>query len=69
VPNITDKRLLRALHQMEIIIVVGSDDPFLENTVGLSRALQAKGIVHEVVTWSGRAHSARYWREMVRIYL
>lgn len=63
----TDK--IDALKTMDMIFVIGDEDPFLENNIEFSEHLWQKDIWHALHTWQGRAHRARYWREMVKIYL
>jgi esterase/lipase superfamily enzyme len=69
IPLLTDPVILDQLRRMEIILVIGEDDPFLENNYQLSDALQKKQIKHALHVWSGEAHRARYWRQMVSLYL
>jgi esterase/lipase superfamily enzyme len=54
---------------MEITMAVGELDPFRESNRVLSQALAEKGVAHRLAIWPGEAHRARYWREMVPIYL
>ena len=68
-PNLTDENILQKLKQMEIIIAVGEQDPFLENNKELSLQLWNKNILNALHIWDEEAHRARYWREMVKIYL
>jgi esterase/lipase superfamily enzyme len=68
-PNLNDSGFLDPLRRMEITLAVGEHDPFHESNVLLSGALANKGVPHKFVTWSGEAHRARSWREMVRHYL
>ena len=67
-PGITDETILAQIRRMEITLVVGEDDPFIENTRTLSRVMWEKGIWHAMHVWWGRAHRFRYWRQMARIY-
>jgi esterase/lipase superfamily enzyme len=69
IPNLTDEKLLTQLRRLEIITVNGQEDPFLENNRQLSLALWDKGIWNSFYVWEGRAHSARYWRQMVQLYM
>ena len=68
-PNLEDRWYLDPLRRMEIVLVIGAEDPFLENNRQLSRILHSKGIEHQFQIWSGRAHSARAWRLMAPLYL
>lgn len=69
VPNLNDPKFLDPLRRMEIIFAVGEHDPFLESNQILSQALSQKGLPHQFAVWPGEAHRARYWREMVAVYL
>ena len=68
-PEIRDKKLLRALRGIHFTLVVGEEDPFHENNLQLAGALAAKKIPHALRVWCGEAHRFRYWRQMIRIYL
>jgi len=63
-PNLEDPEILEHLRSMGIILTIGRDDPFYDNNLRFSRVLHSKGIPHQFIEWDGRAHSARYWREM-----
>jgi esterase/lipase superfamily enzyme len=69
IPNLTDHVLLERLRKLEIILVIGDEDPFLENNRHLSKALWDKGVWNAMHFWRGEAHRPRFWREMVRLYL
>jgi len=69
IPNLNDERILEDLRAMDIVIVIGNEDPFLDNNLALSQHLWDKGIWHAMHRWEGRAHRGRYWREMVKLYL
>ncbi len=70
VPNISDESLLRALRSLDIRLVVGEADYFLESNRRLSEALWNKGVWHTFDVWPDRAaHAPRYWREMVARHL
>ena len=60
---------LNMLRAMDIVMTIGKEDPFLGCNVHLSQNLHHKGIHHSMHLWDGRAHRARYWREMARIYI
>ena len=68
-PNLTCPDRLYHLRRMDIILALGRDDPFRENTEHLSSILHAKNIPHQMHYWDQRAHSGHYWRKMARIYL
>lgn len=69
VPNIDDPLLLDALRRLEIILTVGTEDPFLKSTRELAHHLSAKAIPHALHVWDGRAHSKKYWAKMCSLYL
>jgi esterase/lipase superfamily enzyme len=68
-PQLTDAALLEALRRMEITLVIGADDVFLENNVQFSGVLNSQRIEHRLHIWEGEAHRPRYWREMIAQYL
>ena len=68
-PNLGVGQQLTDIKKMEIIIVIGKDDPFLDNNKHLSRILHEKGINHALYLWDGRAHQGRYWRKMAPLYI
>jgi esterase/lipase superfamily enzyme len=57
------------LRNMDIILVIGKEDPFLQNNEKLSSILRQKGIDHQLLIWGNRAHSASYWRRMASLYI
>ncbi len=69
VPQLTDPPLLDTLRQMEITLVVGSEDVFLANNRWFSQLLWEKGIWHGLHIWSGEAHCADAWQQMLPHYL
>jgi esterase/lipase superfamily enzyme len=60
---------LDALRQMEIVLVIGLEDPFLENNRYLSEILWKKGVHHTMYEWEERAHRGYYWRRMAPLYV
>jgi esterase/lipase superfamily enzyme len=60
---------LEALRRMDIVLVVGSEDPFLDNNRHLSEILWSKGVGHALHVWDGRAHRGHYWRRMAPLYV
>jgi esterase/lipase superfamily enzyme len=69
IPNLTDAFLLDKLRGLDITLAIGEADPFCENTRHLSGALWQKGVPNRLDVWTGEAHRAREWRQMVRLYL
>lgn len=68
VPNLTDAELLRLLRRLNITLVVGSGDAFMENNRALSTALWDKGIWHAFRVWDSGEHDFPCWRQMLRAY-
>jgi len=68
-PRLNDPRLLEDLRRMDITIVIGAEDAFLENNHQLHMALKAQKVPHRYYVWQEEAHRARYWRQMVVLYL
>ena len=60
---------LAHLRRMDIVIVVGNEDPFLHNNRQLSDILHGKGVRNQLHIWDGRAHSGKYWRRMASLYV
>ncbi len=68
-PGLQDDWRLDRLRQMEIVLTIGDEDPFLDNNRHLSRVLAEKGVHHQLHVWQGRAHRAGAWRKMAGIYI
>ena len=47
---------LESIRQMDIVLVIGEEDPFLENNEYLSRILVEKSVGHHLHYWAERAH-------------
>lgn len=60
---------LERLRQVEIVLTIGKDDPFLDNNHHLSRILGEKQISHQLHLWDGRAHQGHAWRKMAPLYI
>jgi len=69
IANLEDQNILEQLRKLDIIIAIGQDDAFLENNRHMSRILWDHNISNSLYIWTEEAHKARYWREMVRLYL
>ncbi len=69
VSNLSDDRILNHLRNLDIVLVVGDQDPFLDNNLRLSTDLWNKNIWHALHIWNGRAHSPHDWRQMVGLYV
>jgi len=68
-PSLACDWRLQHLRRMDLVVVIGAQDPFLDNNCRLSEILNAKGIRHQLHIWAGRAHRGRYWRKMASLYL
>ncbi|GLB50301.1 esterase family protein [Neptunitalea lumnitzerae] len=69
ISNIPRGAQLRNIKRLEIIIAIGKEDPFYNNNKVFSTKLWDKEIWHALHEWEGRAHSAKYWRNMLPMYL
>ncbi len=66
IPNLNDEGILQHVRALDIRLVVGEHDYFLDSNRRLSEALWSKGVWHTFQLWKGHAaHAPRYWREMV----
>lgn len=63
-PSLDCPQRLDQLREMDITLLIGKEDPFRENNERLSQILWDKGVWHKMHYWDGRAHRARFWREM-----
>ena len=68
-PNLHCESRLGALRQMDIVLTIGDNDPFLDNNLYLSRILESKNVPHRLHRWEGRAHQGSHWRRMVSLYV
>jgi esterase/lipase superfamily enzyme len=68
-PNLQNEAILAELRRLEIVLVIGTEDPFLNSNLVLSEILKSKGVSHELYIWDGRAHEAVHWQKMVQLYL
>ncbi|MEM9017740.1 MAG: alpha/beta hydrolase-fold protein [Verrucomicrobiota bacterium] len=68
-PNLECEGRLNALRRMDIVLVIGEDDPFRGNNEYLSSILREKHIDHHLHLWHERAHQGYYWRRMAPLYL
>ena len=68
-PGLHNSWQLDRLRRMDIVLTIGRDDPFLDNTLYLSRLLGEKSVQHQVHFWDGRAHRAGAWRQMAALYV
>lgn len=68
-PNLDDLARLEALRRMDIVIVIGEEDPFRAQNERLCRLLWEKGAQPKLHLWQDRAHRGYYWRRMAALYL
>jgi len=68
-PNLHCEEQLKYLRQMDITLIIGKEDPFLQNNRELSHILHGKAIQHAFYEWNGRAHQGYFWRQMAPLYL
>ncbi len=68
-PRLNNAHTLQHLRNMDIILTIGRDDPFIEDNRYLSSILNENGIAHKLHIWDGRAHSGYYWRRMAQLYI
>lgn len=68
-PNLECSWRLGKYREIEITLVIGKEDPFLQNNEQLSSILWQKNINHQLLVWDGRAHSGSYWRRMASLYI
>lgn len=68
-PNLKDGKIIRALKKVNIVFVIGKEDPFFDSNVLLSNALSVKGICNTLYVWNEEAHRPRHWRAMVQMYI
>ena len=69
VPHLSDHGHLEAMRRMDIILVTGRDDRFVENNRYLSRALWDRGVGNALRLWDGWAHDWPWWKQMVLKYI
>ena len=67
--NLTNECMIADLRKLDIIFSIGIEDAFLENNLQLSRSLHEKNIPNILHLLEGEAHKARYWGELMKIYL
>lgn len=69
IPNEHDPARLAAIRNVDIILVVGRDDPLLGNNEHFSHLLWDKAIWHALRIWDGWCHDWPYWQDMLRLYV
>lgn len=68
-PNLESEKSLRKLRNMDVVLVVGEEDPFLGSNRHISEQLWSKGVPNRLEIWKERAHRGYYWRRMAPLYL
>ncbi|MFP5041255.1 esterase family protein [Parasediminibacterium sp. JCM 36343] len=68
IPNIQNPHSLDLLRKLDITLVIGEEDAFLENNKQMHEVLLQKQIPHHFYIWKGEAHKAQYWIQMVQLY-
>ena len=68
-PNMPESEILNHIRNLQITIVCGKEDAFIENNRNFSQCLANKGINHSFYEWEGLAHKAKYWKQMLPMYL
>jgi esterase/lipase superfamily enzyme len=69
IANEHDHGRLEALRRLEIILVIGRDDPSFKSNEEFSQLLWSKGISHAFHIWEGWYHDWPFWQEMLRQYI
>jgi esterase/lipase superfamily enzyme len=67
--NLSDEEIIKAMQHLEIIFAIGKEDAFLENNLQLSKSLWDRNIPNIMHIQEGEAHKAKYWGEILNIYL
>jgi esterase/lipase superfamily enzyme len=60
---------LEAFRRQDIIIVIGREDPMLDNNCEFSSLLWGMGVGNALRIWDGFAHDWPDWERMLRFYL
>lgn len=68
-PNLSCEARLGHLRKMDIVLVIGEQDPFRQNNEQLCALLRGKGVHPTLHVWHDRAHQGYYWRRMAPLYL
>jgi esterase/lipase superfamily enzyme len=62
--NLGDETLLAQLRRIDWLFAIGEQDHFFADNLHVSACFGARGILHRMQRWPGRAHSFRAWRQM-----
>lgn len=69
IKNLKDGSIIHLLQKLEIVLAVGEMDVFLKSNIELSGHLKDRNIHHAFYVWNGEAHKAKYWSQMLPMYL
>ena len=69
VPYMPEGEQLNKIRQLDITIAIGRDDVFHSNNHEFSNTLWGKDIKHSFYEWNGMAHKAKYWQQMLPMYI
>lgn len=69
VPTIEEGQQLDNIRKMDIVIVCGKNDPFIENNRTLSQHLDFKNVKHKFHEWESAAHNIKEWKKMLPLYI
>jgi esterase/lipase superfamily enzyme len=69
VPYMPEGEQLNRIRQLNITLACGRDDAFHSNNHEFSNTLWKKDIKHNFFEWDGMAHKAKYWQQMLPIYI
>jgi esterase/lipase superfamily enzyme len=69
IPNLFDEDKIKLLQNLQIILVVGKEDAFLQINQHLSDSLHKKSISNTLYLMEGEAHKASYWGKLMQICL
>jgi esterase/lipase superfamily enzyme len=68
IPNLWEEETIDRLRRLDVTLAVGREDLFEPSNRDLSGALWNKDVAHRLEYYTGEAHRARYWREMIPRY-
>lgn len=68
VHNLADGYLLSELSNLEVVLAVGRDDPFLKGNIDFAGMLGEKKLPCQLHIWDGRAHRPDDWKQMAPLY-
>ncbi len=66
--NLRDTTLIQNIAKLDIILVIGKEDLFLESNYKLAAIFDEKQIPYQIYQWDGEAHKTFSWKKMVQIY-